>query len=52
MPLGVKGRRRKPLLRLGSYKPMAFRPWAVDTQDALPYAKEGTLQEKLDELFG
>ena len=24
MPLGVKGRRSYPLLRLGSYKPMAF----------------------------
>ena len=23
--LGIKGRRRKPLLRLGSYKPIAFR---------------------------
>ena len=30
MPLGVKGRRSHPLLRLGSYKPMAFRPWVVD----------------------
>ena len=30
MPLGVKGRRSYPLLRLGSYKPMAFRPWVVD----------------------
>ena len=31
MPLGVKGRRSYPLLRLGSYKPMAFWPWVVDT---------------------
>lgn len=31
MPLGVKGRRSYPLLRLGSYKPMAFRPWVVDS---------------------
>ena len=30
MPLGVKGRRSYPLLRLGSYKPMAFWPWVVD----------------------
>ncbi len=30
MSLGVKGRRSYPLLRLGSYKPMAFRPWIVD----------------------
>ena len=30
MPLGVKGRRSYPLLRLGSYKPMAFWPWIVD----------------------
>ena len=27
----MKGRRRKPLLRLGSYKPMTFRSWVVDT---------------------
>ena len=26
----MKGRRRKPLLRLGSYKPMTFRSWVVD----------------------
>ena len=37
MPLGVKGRRSYPLLRLGSYKPMAFRPWVVD----LPLFKVG-----------
>ena len=30
MSLGVKGRRSYPLLRLGSYKPMAFWPWVVD----------------------
>lgn len=30
MPLGVKGRRSYPLLRLGSYKPMAFWPWVID----------------------
>jgi len=30
MSLGVKGRRSYPLLRLGSYKPMAFWPWIVD----------------------
>ena len=30
MPVGVKGRRHKPLVRLGSYKPMTFRSWVVD----------------------
>ena len=29
--IGVKGRRCKPLVRLGSYKPMTFRSWVVDT---------------------
>nr|DAH47667.1 MAG TPA: protein of unknown function DUF4734 [Caudoviricetes sp.] len=28
--MGIKGRRRKPLLRLGSYKPITFRRWVVD----------------------
>ena len=28
--LGFKGRRRKPILRLGSYKPTTFRWWVVD----------------------
>ena len=32
MPLGVKGRRSYPLLRLGSYKPMTFRSWVVDKE--------------------
>ena len=27
---GIKGRRCKPLIRLGSYKPMTFRSWVVD----------------------
>ena len=38
MPLGVKGRRSYPLLRLGSYKPMAFWPRVVDVlfQEVLP----------------
>ena len=44
MPLGVKGRRSYPLLRLGSYKPMVFRPWVVDEEvsvvDLCNYALE------------
>ena len=31
MPIGVKGRRHKPFVRLGSYKPIAFRRWVVDS---------------------
>lgn len=31
MPIGVKGRRRKPFVRLGSYKPTTFRWWVVDS---------------------
>ena len=30
MLIGIKGRRCKPLLRLGSYKPTTFRWWVVD----------------------
>ena len=30
MLIGVKGRRCKPLVRLGSYKPTPFRWWVVD----------------------
>ena len=30
MPIGIKGRRRKPFVRLGSYKPTTFRWWVVD----------------------
>lgn len=33
MLIGVKGRRRKPLVRLGSYKPTTFRWWVVDRGD-------------------
>ncbi len=29
----MKGRRHKPLLRLGSYKPTTFRWWVVDKGD-------------------
>ena len=32
MLIGVKGRRRKPLVRLGSYKPTTFRWWVVDSR--------------------
>lgn len=30
MPIGVKGRRCKLLVRLGDYKPTTFRWWVVD----------------------
>ena len=40
MPLGVKGRRSYPLLRLGSYKPMVFRPWVVDRERKMNRYKE------------
>ena len=39
MLIGVKGRRRKPLLRLGSYKPMTFRSWVVDERICREIAK-------------
>ena len=40
----MKGRRRKPLVRLGSYKPTTFRWWVVDKRgdrvDIKNYIKE------------
>ena len=38
--MGIKGRRRKPLLRLGSYKPITFRWWVVDTEADFPEKTE------------
>lgn len=39
--MGIKDRRRKPILRLGSYKPMTFRSWVVDFEDA--YVVDGRM---------
>ena len=40
----MKGRRRKPLLRLGSYKPMTFRSWVVDSS----YTEYAKFVQKLE----
>lgn len=45
----MKGRRCKPLLRLGSYKPITFRGWVVDDtiENNIKVAKQDALREEV-----